>query len=641
MTMRIAMISEHASPLAGLGGADGGGQNVYVAQVARHLARCGHRVEVLTRRDDPELPTVMEWLDGVRIIHVPAGPPQHRPKEELLPFMEEFAFHALRHARRVGYDLVHAHFFMSALVATELKRVLGLPFVVTFHALGRVRRLHQGGADTFPEERLAIEDRAIALADCVIAECPQDKDDLLQLYNADPERIRVIPCGFDPEEFGPSDKLRARAALGLAPEEWIILQLGRMVPRKGVDNVIRAVAALRRHHELHSHLLVVGGESREPDPAVTPEIGRLRDIARAEGVADRVSFTGCRGRSELRTFYTAADVFVTTPWYEPFGITPVEAMACGTPVIGSAVGGIQTTVRDGVTGYLVPPKDPTALADRLAHLLRHPALLQEFSRQSVRRARALFTWQRVSAALESLYAEVLGRPARRVTAASTPPPPGIDSLREPGSRHTVTAPQTPVRAGGRPAVFLDKDGTLIEDVPYNVDPENIRLSPGAAEGLLALHESGYQLVVVSNQSGVARGHFPEAALVEVERSLRRLLAEFGVPLAGFYYCPHHPDGTVAPYAVACRCRKPAPGLLRRAADDLGIDLAESWMIGDILDDIEAGRRAGCQTVLLDNGNETEWRGGRRRRPHHVAVDLAQAARLILSTAAPAAIGGRS
>ncbi len=152
------------------------------------------------------------------------------------------------------------------------------------------------------------------------------------------------------------------------------------------------------------------------------------------------------------------------------------------------------------------------------------------------------------------------------------------------------------------------------------------------EGLTALHENGYALIVVSNQSGVAHGFFPERALRGVERSLRRQLAAFGVPLAGFYYCPHHPQGRVNGYAVSCRCRKPAPGMLRRAAADLGIDLAESWMVGDILDDIEAGRRAGCRTVLIDNGNETQWQRGPGRRPHYRAADLAEAARLILAAA---------
>lgn len=137
--------------------------------------------------------------------------------------------------------------------------------------------------------------------------------------------------------------------------------------------------------------------------------------------------------------------------------------------------------------------------------------------------------------------------------------------------------------------------------------------------------------MVSNQSGVAHGLFSENALGEVERELRRQLGGFGVPLAGFYYCPHHPRGRVAPYTAACRCRKPGAGMLRRAAADLDIDLGESWMVGDILDDIEAGRRAGCRTVLIDNGNETQWRRGKRRRPHHVAADLAVAAQFILAS----------
>ena len=177
-----------------------------------------------------------------------------------------------------------------------------------------------------------------------------------------------------------------------------------------------------------------------------------------------------------------------------------------------------------------------------------------------------------------------------------------------------------------PAIFLDKDGTLIEDVPYNVDPARMTLALGAREGCAALHEAGYRLVVVTNQSGVARGLFAEDALAAVETRLRAML---GVPLAGVFHCPHHPDGTVPRYAVDCACRKPLPGLLRHAAIRLDIDLAQSWMIGDILNDVEAGRRAGCRTVLIDNGNETEWVGGALRTPDHKAADLAEAAIAIL------------
>lgn len=181
------------------------------------------------------------------------------------------------------------------------------------------------------------------------------------------------------------------------------------------------------------------------------------------------------------------------------------------------------------------------------------------------------------------------------------------------------------------AVFLDKDGTLIEDVPYNVDPERIQLTQGAVEGLQVLSRSGYQLIVITNQSGVARGYFPESALVAVEERLRQMLAEVGVCLAGFYYCPHHPDGVVQEFAITCSCRKPEPGLLLRAANRHSIDLRESWFIGDILNDVEAGRRAGCRTILIDNGNETEWDLSAGRSPHYTVANLAEAAQVITSS----------
>lgn len=179
-------------------------------------------------------------------------------------------------------------------------------------------------------------------------------------------------------------------------------------------------------------------------------------------------------------------------------------------------------------------------------------------------------------------------------------------------------------------VFLDKDGTLIEDVPYNVDPKHIKLATGAIEGLLLLEKLGYELIVITNQSGVARGYFQESALVGVEEHLRNLLGEAGINLSGFYYCPHHPDGVVSEFAIACDCRKPAPGLLLRAACDRNIDLHASWFIGDILNDVEAGHRAGCKTILINNGNETEWELSPLRTPDFTVSDLAEAAQVIFS-----------
>src|SRR4051794_24912405 len=359
MSKRVAMISEHASPLGVLGGVDSGGQNVYVGQLARNLAALGYEVDLFTRRDSDRLPEIAEWVSGIRIIHVPAGPPTFVRKEDMLPFMGDFSTYLQQFFRcqREAYDLVHANFWMSGLVATELKRALGVPFVITFHALGRVRRLHQQTADQFPDARFEIEDRIVAEADRILAECPQDEEDLIRLYNADPGRVTIIPCGFDPAELSPISKPLARFALNLAPEERVILQLGRMVPRKGVDTAILGFARLVQQHGVAARLLIVGGESDEPNPQ-EPEVGRLQAMACAEGVADRVAFIGRRGRETLKYYYSAADVFVSVPWYEPFGITPVEAMACGTPVVGSNVGGIKYTVRDGETGYLVPPRDP-------------------------------------------------------------------------------------------------------------------------------------------------------------------------------------------------------------------------------------------------------------------------------------------
>ncbi len=410
MTKWIAMISEHASPLADLGRVDSGGQNVYVAQVARHLARLGYFVDIFTRRDDEKLPEIMEWENNIRIIHVPSGPAQFVPKENLLPYMDKFTEYIIEFIQRQSrpYDLIHAHFWMSALVAAEIKKALGIPFIVTFHALGRVRRLHQGADDAFPDVRFEIEDRIVAEADRIIAECPQDQEDLLHLYQAKQEKIVVVPCGFDPLEMWPMEKSTSRMVLGIPVDEHVVLQLGRIVPRKGVDTAIRGFAKMVKHHHISGRLIVVGGESEDPDPDITPEIGRLKEIASQEGVAKKVIFTGRRDRNALKYYYSAADVFISTPWYEPFGITPIEAMACGTPVIGSNVGGIKYTVLDGETGYLIEPNDSKQLAGRLAYLYQNPEELACMSENAIRRANDFFTWEKVTEAIASVYEELTG-----------------------------------------------------------------------------------------------------------------------------------------------------------------------------------------------------------------------------------------
>ena len=406
----IAFISDHASPLADLGGVDTGGQNVYVGQLCRFLSSRGYRIDLYTRWEDPALSQVVNWLPGVRVIHVKAGPVEVMPKEELLPFMTEFRENMLAFMRgeKLNYEVIHAHFFMSALVAAEIKQRLGIPYTVTFHALGYIRQIHQGSNDRFPPERIAIEKEVALQADQVIAECPQDRDDLINHYGVPADKITIIPCGFSEDEFHPVKKKEARKILALQQDESVLLQLGRMVPRKGVDNVVKAMGKLRENGK-KVRLLIVGGESDEPDPRKNPELARLHGIAETHHVLDAIHFAGRKGRDLLKYYYSAADIFITTPWYEPFGITPLEAMACGTPVIGANVGGIKYSVVDGETGALVSPENPDELADKVSKLLADENELKRLGQNAIRRVNQHFTWKSVADKVNMLYEEILQR----------------------------------------------------------------------------------------------------------------------------------------------------------------------------------------------------------------------------------------
>jgi D-inositol-3-phosphate glycosyltransferase len=404
----IAFISDHASPLADLGGVDTGGQNVYVGQLCRFLADQGYHIDLYTRWEDPAQPKVVNWLPSVRVIHIKAGPVAPKPKEELLPFMGEFRENMMAFMRleKLNYELIHAHFFMSAMVAAEITQLLDIPFTITFHALGYIRQLHQGNNDKFPKERISIEKEVALLADKVIAECPQDRDDLINYYNVSPDKITIIPCGFSEQEFHPVEKWEARKILDLKPDENMLLQIGRMVPRKGVDNVVKAVGKLKAKGK-KVKLVIVGGETDEPDLSDNSELGRLRKIAETCDVLDDVQFAGRKGRDQLKYYYSAADLFITTPWYEPFGITPLEAMACGTPVVGADVGGIKYSVVDGETGALVPPDNPEALADKVSQLLEDRNGLQQLGQNAIRRVRQHFTWKSVADKVNALYEDIL------------------------------------------------------------------------------------------------------------------------------------------------------------------------------------------------------------------------------------------
>jgi glycosyltransferase involved in cell wall biosynthesis len=448
----IAIVSEHASPLGLVGGVDAGGQNIYVANVARELARLGMQVDVYTRCDDASLARVVDWMPGVRVVHVRAGPQAELPKERLLAHMPAFsaAMHAFVREQKLRYDVVHANFFMSGWVGMRFARRFRTALVTTFHALGRVRRMHQGADDGFSDARFDIEDRLVRESHRIVAECPQDLRDMVEHYNADSSRIEIVPCGFDPRELQPVDRRSAREQLQWPSDAFTVLQLGRMVPRKGVDNVIRSIAVLKDRCGCDARLVIAGGNSSDPARNRTPELERLARIAHDEGVADRVEFIGRCDRERLRVVYSAADVFVTTPWYEPFGITPVEAMACGRPVVGAAVGGIQDTVVDGRTGYLVPPNDPVALAERLAQLGADPGLGERLGRAGLARARRHFTWERVAAALLDVY-----RRAAHCAQRSTQEPTRGNTARSSATRLAMATmrarPVTDARMGGADA----------------------------------------------------------------------------------------------------------------------------------------------------------------------------------------------
>lgn len=406
MKEKIGIISLHGSPLAALGSIDNGGQNVYIAQLAKNLSK-RYDVDVYTRKNKVSQKTLKK--DGYRVIYIEAGPLREIPKEELVSFIPDFSLRMRQFIKKnsLKYVLFHANFFDSGQAAIDIKNEMGTPFIVTFHALGKIRRQFHGKNDKFPDERFQIEEDIMRSADGIIAECPQDKDDMIELYRADPRKIVIIPCGYDPLEFVPVKKEEARNLLGLPKEQKIILQLGRMVQRKGIENAIKALLFIVRFYRYDARLLVIGGECKGKDLSKTEEICRLLPIVKRLGLSKRVSFLGRAERKMLKFFYSAADIFVTTPWYEPFGITPLEAMACKVPVIGSEVGGIKFSVVDKITGYLVPPEEPGLLASRIAMLLALPLQAKKMGEEGFFRVKSFFTWKKITNSIMVFYKDAL------------------------------------------------------------------------------------------------------------------------------------------------------------------------------------------------------------------------------------------
>lgn len=388
------MVSEHASPLAVAGGVDAGGQNVHVAALATALSELGHDMRVFTRRDSPDLPAVVRAPGGYLVEHVPAGPARPIPKDDLVGHMHRFSRYLIRRLRVEPADLIHSHFWMSGMAAGTASTQLDIPWAHTFHALGVVKRRHQGPADTSPVDRIRHEHQICRTADRIIATC---LDEVLELraMGLPTNRASIIPCGVDLRRFTPTGAVATRG-----PRHRLLL-ISRLVPRKGIADAIHALAQLP-----DVELCVAGGPPADL-LSTDPEARRLRRIARDLEVGHQLQLLGQVPHSGMPELIRSADVVLAVPWYEPFGIVPLEAMACGKPVIATAVAGLTDSVVPGVTGLLVPPRDPRALADAVRTLLADDRLRRAYGRAGARRAQQRFGWPRIAEQTVAAYQQTI------------------------------------------------------------------------------------------------------------------------------------------------------------------------------------------------------------------------------------------
>lgn len=412
---RLAVLSLHTSPLAQPGTGDGGGMNVYVRELTSALARSGVACDVFTRAWSDGLPSVVEVEPGLRVHHVPAGPLDHIAKESLPAVVDEFTANVLeRMAAATGsggseggglpYTSVHANYWLSGLSGHVIKHELNLPLVCTFHTLDRVK------AESMPEEveadmphrRAEAEASIIECSDAVLASCSVEAEQIASLYGGEPGRIRIVPPGVDHAFFGPGHRPQARRALGLPLDGRLLLFVGRIQPLKCADVAIETLAELRAGGSEPYRLVVVGGPS---GPHGEKSLQGLHDVADARGVREFVHFIEPQPHELLSSYYRAADVCLVPSRSESFGLVALEAAACGTPVVASAVGGLTTLVDDGHTGFLVEDHDPEAYAAAVRRVFSQPLGPERLSTASVLRAR-LYTWRAAAQGLVELHDEL-------------------------------------------------------------------------------------------------------------------------------------------------------------------------------------------------------------------------------------------
>jgi D-inositol-3-phosphate glycosyltransferase len=387
--VKIAMVAEHASPLAVLGGTGRGGQAVHVAELSAALAGRGHQVSVYTRREDPDIPEFVETPHGYTVIHAPAGPPERLPISELLPYTGPFAQYLDDHWTIDRPDVTHAHCWMSGVAAELAARHLGLPAVQTFHGLGVAERRNHAGQDIM-QERIKLETTVARTATWLSATSTAEVFDLMRM-GSPRDRISVIPCGVDPDMFSPEGPQAPRGA------KHRIISVGKLVPHKGFDTILRALPMIPK-----TELVIIGGPDRS-ELASEPGACRLRELAKELGISRRVHLYGSVAREDLPAMLRSADVVACTPWYAPYGIVPLEAMARGVPVVASAVDGMLDTVIHDVTGRLVNSRSPDELAKAINPLLRDSFLRQSLGAAGRDRAQARFSWDRIAADTMRIY----------------------------------------------------------------------------------------------------------------------------------------------------------------------------------------------------------------------------------------------
>ncbi len=410
--LRVAVLSVHTCPLACLGGWETGGMNVYVRELSRELGKLGVATDVFTRRQDPELCSVVALGENARVVHVDAGPPRHVDKYAVLDYLSEFACNVqrFRYFHGVRYDLVHAHYWLSGRLGTLFHEHWGVPTVAMFHTLAQMKnRVAQDAAELEQQIRIDIERRTMTTVDRVIAATDVDKAQMVSEYGAHPRSIDVVPGGVDLAMFRPGSQTEARAALGLGSER-VLLFVGRIQPLKGVDILLRAATELARDGS-KLRVVLVGGTAPGLRGQVSDEereMTRLRTLTVELGLERQVRFEGAVAHDRLPLYYQAADLTVMPSTYESFGLVAVESLACGTPVVASRVGGLTTIVRDGANGALVPWRNPRLFADKIRPILRDEGLRRALGRGGLETA-SRYGWSRVAERTLDIYDAVLSR----------------------------------------------------------------------------------------------------------------------------------------------------------------------------------------------------------------------------------------